>query len=213
LVNFFLVGYGIPLLRDHGDGASELASGAVMTESARSRDGNQRSEIGGSDNEIVALESDGKELVEAFGKGGRFEDFVCAVDAGDGDFLFAGAAGVAFEGSFNIGNKEVTYDAEAGGFGGVEVRLTGGGGGIGVVDDEVAARGEAGFNQAFFARARPREVHADAEVRGSESPEIKGAFTGALKANEDDGLHGNDQCPALMTRKDPVIKSTKSGLP
>jgi hypothetical protein len=120
---------------------------------------------------------------------GGLEDFVGAVDAGDGDFGFAGAAGIAFEGGLYVGDEVVAGRAVTGLVGEAEVGFAAGDGGVGVVDDEVALRGDAGFDEAAFAGAGVRKVHADAEVGAGEMAFVEGAFAGALEADEDDSVH------------------------
>ena len=120
---------------------------------------------------------------------GGLEDFVGAVDAGDGDFGFAGAAGIAFEGGLYVGDVVVAGRAVTGLVGEAEVGFAAGDGGVAVVDDEVALRGDAGFDEAAFAGAGLREVHADAEVGGGEITFVERAFAGALQSNEDHGVH------------------------
>lgn len=143
----------------------------------------------GGDEEFVGGEAEFEEFVEAFGVGWGLEDFVGAVDARDGDSGFANAAGVALEGGFHVGDEVVAGDVIAGGAGEAEVGFATGDGGVGVVDDEVAPSVEAVLDEAAFAGAGVREIHADAEMGAGEMAFVEGAFAGGLEADENDGVH------------------------
>src|SRR5688500_14372554 len=155
-----------------------MAVGTILKSAGEWRDG-----------AFCAAEADFEDIGEAFGLVGVPAYVGGAVAAGDGDFGFAGAAGVAFEGGFQVGDEEVAGGAVAGLVGEAEVGFAAGDGGVGVVDDEVALRCDAGFDEAVFAGAGVREVHADAEVGGGKVAFVEGAFAGALQSNKNYGLH------------------------
>jgi hypothetical protein len=89
-----------------------------------------------------------------------------------------------------IGDLDQVADrAEAGLACRLEVTAAVGGRGVGGVDDEALALGEAQAQEGFLARARAQQVHRDAHVRLEEAVAIERRLAGALDAAQDHRLH------------------------